>query len=132
MRDLTFQRRMSLLALAAMLLLVLTPTLGRLMSSRDTSSDGIWAQMCTMTGLKLVKLAPANIDPTPPKPAGGDAPMQDCAYCPLLNALATLVVCVVLAFPQVTARLLPRRRVLSPRAQFHPCGLGSRGPPVAL
>ncbi|WP_460735181.1 DUF2946 family protein [Lysobacter tyrosinilyticus] len=134
MRNPTFQLRMALLALVATLLLVLVPTVGRVLSSASDASSGVWAQMCTMAGLKLVKLAPGDANPLTPKPSpvptGGDA-MQDCAYCPLLNAMAVLVLWVVLAFPQVVVRALRWWRAPVRYTRWYPCGLGSRGPPLA-
>lgn len=138
MRHPRFQLRMSLLALAAVLLLVLVPTVGRLLSaSTSGADDGLWAQMCTMAGLKLVKLAPDAVNPLTPKPAplpsgGDDASLHDCAYCPLLNAVAVLVLWVVFAFPQIVVSLRPWRRAPVRFSRGHPCGLGSRGPPLVL
>ena len=137
MRSPTFHRRMGLLALSAMLLLLLMPTVGRLLAVVNGAADGgVWTQMCTMAGLKLVKIAPGDsnlIDPITPKPGGGDLPMQDCAYCPVLNAMAALVLWVVfaLAAPSASRRWTLHRPAL-PWARWHPCGLGSRGPPLAL
>lgn len=138
MRHSPFHRRMSLLALAAMLLLLLMPTVGRLLAGASGARDGgVWTQMCTMAGLKLVKVSAGDanpLDPVLPKPQpGGDLPMQDCAYCPLLNSLVALVLCVVFAFaPSARPRQVPTRRTPPPWARWHPCGLGSRGPPLAL
>lgn len=136
MRAPAFHRRMSLLALAAMLLLLLMPTVGRLLAGVSGARDGgVWTQMCTMAGLKLVKVSAGDanpVDPVTPKP-GGDLPMQDCAYCPVLNTLVALVLCVVFAFTAATRqRQAPPRRTPLPWARWHPCGLGSRGPPLAL
>ena len=90
-----------------------------------------------MAGLKLVKLTPGDanpLDPITPKPgSGGDMPMQDCAYCPVLNTLAALVLCVVFALaPPARTQPWTAHRAPLPRARWHPCGLGSRGPPLAL
>ncbi|UNK50767.1 DUF2946 family protein [Lysobacter sp. S4-A87] len=136
MRHSPFHRRMSLLALATMLLLLLMPTVGRLLAGVSGARDGgVWTQMCTMAGLKLVKVSAgaANpLDPVTPNP-GGDLPMQDCAYCPVLNTLVALVLCVVFALAAAQRqRQAPPRRTALPGARWHPCGLGSRGPPLAL
>ena len=127
---------MSLLALAAMLMLLLVPTVGRLLAGASGGRDGgVWTQMCTMAGLKLVKVSAGDanpLDPITPKP-GGDLPMQDCAYCPVLNTLAALVLCVVFAFAATTRQpQASSRRTPLPWTRWHPCGLGSRGPPLAL
>ncbi|HEY5850919.1 MAG TPA: DUF2946 family protein [Lysobacter sp.] len=136
MRAPAFHRRMSLLALAAMLLLLLVPTVGRLLAGTSSARDGgVWTQMCTMAGLKLVKVPAADANPLDPiKPApGGELPMQDCAYCPVLNSLVALVLCVVFAVAATSRQpQAPSRRPPLPRTRWHPCGLGSRGPPLAL
>jgi hypothetical protein len=127
---------MSLLALAAMLLLLLVPTVGRVLSARSDASDGVWTQMCTMAGLKLVKLTPGDANPVGPDPAkpspAGNGMADDCAYCPVLNALVALVLWAVFAFPAAPTRQLPPARAPLPRTRWHPSGLGSRGPPIAL
>ncbi len=135
MRSTAFHRRMSCLALVAMLLLSALPTLGRL-SAGPGASDGMWAQICTMAGLKLVKLAPGDANPLDPPPApagdGGAMPGPDCAYCPLLAAVVVLLLAIAFASP-ARARGIPaevRRR--APWKFRHPNGLGSRGPPIAL
>lgn len=141
---------MSLLALVAMLLLALVPTAGRLAGglapATGTFATDAWAQMCTMSGLKLVKIvadaagdASGPVSPRPgraPKPAGsgGGDGMQgpDCAYCPVLGAMVAMLAWVLLAFPQATARLLPLRLHGPARIFRYPSGLGSRGPPIFL
>ena len=132
MRNPAFQRRMTLLAIAAMLLLALLPTAGRLLAARSHAFDGAWAQMCTMSGLKLVKIAPDG----PSNPAvprhDGDAGMADCPYCPLANAIVALVLWVVLVLPLPALRSWSRPWALPSIARRHPCGLGSRGPPCSV
>jgi len=124
---------MTLLALFAMLLLLSLPTVGRVLSGSSGDAQGAWAQMCTMAGLKLVKLAPGGdtnpLDTPVPKHA---APGEDCAYCPVLAGLAMLLVWTLLAPLHSPSRALhvPRK---APLLEFlHPSGLGSRGPPIAL
>ena len=120
---------MTRLALVAVLLLLLLPTTGRVLGAAS-QADGAWAQMCTMAGLQLVKIPLADADPGPARPAG-EMPM-DCDSCPLLSALTVVVLWVVLAFPQLAARLAA---VLAAPPRYglgHPSGLGSRGPPIAL
>lgn len=120
---------MARLALAAMLLLALLPTFGRLAAGASSSPESGWAALCTMTGLKIVALDTAGT-PAQPKPAGGID--EHCAYCPLLTAMAVFALWLALAWPQ--RRRDPRSRSLpAPWGdRFHPCGLGSRGPPLAL
>jgi len=137
MRSAVFHRRMTLLALAAMLLLLSLPTVGRVLSGSSAESNGVWAQMCTMAGLKLVKIAPAGeanpldstgLDPAPKHPMSG----EDCAYCPVLAGLALLLAWVLFAPTRDDRRAPPPWRRTPSRAFLHPTGLGSRGPPIAL
>jgi len=121
---------MARLALAAMLLLALLPTFGRLAAGASSTPESGWAALCTMTGLKIVALDAADGVPAQPKPAGGID--GHCAYCPLLAAMAVFALWLALAWPQ---RRGDRRSLWLPaplHSRFHPCGLGSRGPPPAL
>jgi len=120
---------MNRLALLAALLMLLVPTSNRLLGSHGLS-DGVWAQICTMAGIELVKVPSDGIDPTPSRPADGGS--MDCDYCPLLLATTALAICVLLVTPQPAARPLATFRALHPRRRGHPSGLGSRGPPLAL
>jgi len=129
---------MTLLALAAMLLLLSLPTVGRVMAAASPDSQGAWAQMCTMAGLKLVKIAPGGVS-TSLAPGSLDAPApkhvvpgEDCAYCPVLASLAMLLVWTLLAPLHSPQRALPASRRTPLRDFLHPSGLGSRGPPIAL
>ena len=123
---------MSLLALVSVLLLVLVPTVNRVLSaSPEGGRDGVWAQMCTLAGLELVKIAPDAAGPAAPKPIGDGGVHADCDYCPLLNAMAALVLWVVFAFARAAVFALPWRHPPARFARRYPCGLGSRGPPLA-
>lgn len=122
-----FHRAMHCLALVAVLLLALLPATGRMLESQP-QADGVWAQICTLAGLQQVQL-PA-LDPEPSPPAGERG--MDCAYCPLLSALAPLLLWVLLLFPQPAAQPVPILRSPPRGGRGHPSGLGSRGPPIAL
>ena len=130
MRSRYFHRLMTQLALVAVLMLVLLPAAGRLLGAAS-QSDGVWAQTCAMAGMQLVKIPLGGVDPGAPRPSG-DMPMDDCAYCPLLAALTVLVLWVVLAFVQIAGQRLPASSPVPRNGRGHPCGLGSRGPPIAL
>jgi hypothetical protein len=129
MRHAAFQHRMSLLAIGAMLLLALLPTLGRLASARSDAPRGGWTQMCTLSGLKLVKIAPSDSSSPAVPGHDGHAGGSDCPYCPLANAIAALVVLAVLVPLLSILRPWPRHRASAQAIRWHPCGLGSRGPP---
>ncbi len=122
-----------MLALAAILLLALLPTFGRLAQAGHGIAGDAWTQMCTVAGMKLVKLplaadTPNAADAPAPLPAAGDMG-ADCAYCPLLGTLTAAVVALVLALLAFAPVALPVRRGAPARARQHPSGLGSRGPP---
>lgn len=126
---------MARMALVAVLLLALVPTLGRLAEQRTEGVGAYWAAICTMTGLKYVDLSQGGIaDQSPvPKPSQPDShPGMDCDYCPLLAAVMVLALWLALAFPFAGNAFVPLRPMLARRRQVHPCGLGSRGPPLAL
>jgi len=138
LRSARFHRHASRLALAAILLLALVPTLGRLAQAREAAAHATpwWAAMCTARGLQPVLLAPgvreagaiAVTTPAPPPPSPHDAG-SDCDYCPLLATALP----VALPPPSVPPAALPPA-LCTPVAQVahaqpHPCGLGSRGPP---
>ena len=116
---------MSRLALLAMALLALVPSIARFQAA-DKLASGAWVQMCTLDGLRSIQL--------PLAPDGGRLPFHpsdDCQYCPLLAALDSAVVPVALSPASAYAgdSPLPRPSQVSLR-RFHPNGLGSRGPPL--
>lgn len=128
MRNRLFQFRMTLLALAAILLLALLPTLGRLAQAGQGAAAGAWTQLCTMSGMKLVKLPPFSIgQPAAPAPDRGGS---DCDYCPLLSMLTLAVAALVLALLGFAPVTPAPRRIRPPQIRLHPSGLGSRGPPA--
>lgn len=120
---------MARLALVAMLLLACLPTLGRLASpSAAGEGSSVWAALCTMTGLKYVEVPASDPAPQPHKPLHG----EDCAYCPLLTAVAVFALWLALAWPCLSAASRSHAWSTPRLRSFHPCGLGSRGPPLAL
>jgi hypothetical protein len=128
---------MTLLALVAMLFLLALPTAGRVLADAGDANEGVWAQLCTMTGLKLVKIAPDSMTPLDPQPVpegppGSGMPGEDCAYCPVLGGMAFLLLWAMVVALQPPRRLAAPWHLLAPRSFLHPTGLGSRGPPVVL
>lgn len=136
MRNAAFHKSMARLALAAVLLLAVLPTLGRLAQPAATGMRAGLEAMCTSAGLRLV-------DPMAMLHAGHhagdgapDAPAHphegpDCAYCPLLASLAVALACLaVLLCDGLSRAPAAARRASPPRSRWHPCGLGSRGPPA--
>jgi hypothetical protein len=131
MRSRRFQRGWLALALTAGLLLTLLPTLGRL--QRALNPDPLaagWAALCTMGGLATLPSDAFGATGNGDRGNRGQAG-DDCPYCPLL-ATISLLGGLLLAWllPCLFALgLRPPVRVLV-RATWHPCGLGSRGPPL--
>ena len=130
-RSSSFQRPMRALALVAVLLLALMPSASRLLASRavaDGHGSG-WAELCTVAGLKLVKLAPATPQ-APGDPAQGHGHDGDCAYCPLLASLSTPTAGPVLLLAALPPSTVPALRISQFAAAPRIGGLGSRGPPL--
>jgi hypothetical protein len=66
-------------------------------------------------------------------PMHGATDPDDCAYCPLLASLAVLVFVLLILSPQHPPAWTDARQSRAPRmAARYPCGLGSRGPPLAI
>jgi hypothetical protein len=120
-----FQRNLARLALLAMLLLALAPSVSRLLAAQPSSPEG-WTQLCSLQGLKWAKL---------PQGPAGDTKMPghgsgDCAYCPLARGLDSAVAVVALPFvPQAFAPVVAPSVRIGPSRWIYPSGLGSRGPP---
>jgi len=126
-----FRNAFAWLSLTAVLLLALLPSIGRLASSHETGPRTILMEMCTTGSETLIAMVdPFDLADTPrPEPIDhGDMP--DCAYCPLL---ATALIAVLwLAWPLMQPATQHRALRVAVRARgWHPCGLGSRGPPLA-
>ena len=118
-----FQHWMARLALAAVLLLALAPTLSR--AAAATAVPQALGAMCTADGLAPATV-PAAAWPADPAGASSDAA---CDYCPLL-AQVTPFSPVSLPMPSLHAAP-PRRQdaVAWPLAARAQAGLGARGPP---
>lgn len=132
-------RRMAGLAFLAILLLALVPTLGRLAQASAAAGDAApsWAAMCTARGLESIRLPAAThgiahdaVHATGEAPAAPHGSVGDCDYCPLLATAIPVVVAMPSVPPGPPAAALCTSRTLPLRAQPHPCGLGSRGPPA--
>ena len=124
------------LALLAMLALVLLPTSGRLAGQ----APGAMAAPVQPAAAEAaghahghghgVDQAPGSPVPEPQRPTPHEG-HADCAYCPLL---ASVLLAAVPRLPPATGRQDDRwyQPLRTARlAYLHPCGLGSRGPPVS-
>ena len=127
-RSAAFQRPMRALSLAAVMLLALMPSVARLLASRvDAGTHAGWVELCTMAGLKLVKVepaAPAALDSGTPAHGG------DCDYCPLLNVLSAPMAPPSIALAALSPVPAPAMRTPQRRVPVPAIGLGSRGPPA--
>lgn len=129
MRHPTLHRWMLRLGLAATMLLVLVPSLGRLAGHGPASTPAPGAP----TGHAMhaghgEAHAPAGT--TIPAPTDDHARHADCDYCPLL---ASLLATALRPVPLLRYRdsNAPGVADIAPRVRWrHPTGLGSRGPPL--
>lgn len=120
------------LSLTATLLLALLPSVGRLATSHENVGPRmILVEMCTMGSETRVSVVDPFYLLETPAPAPMDhGNMPDCAYCPLLAATLIALLWLAWALSPGARTLLPALRVACTPAR-HPCGLGSRGPPLA-
>ena len=123
---------MTRLALLAVLLLALAPSVSRVLSAGSTQVLAGWSQLCTTTGLQLL---PSDGRSLSGKPAPAPVPGSDgyCDYCPLAASLPLLLLALALllpSLPRATCVRLPAPTRLRPAARLR--GLGSRGPPLPL
>lgn len=119
---------MTRFALVAMLLLAFVPTVSRMLASVGLATGGSWVELCTVTGLKWVQLPDGDAAPSHSAQSAGN----DCAYCPLLNAVAVFALLLALLLPSAPRELPGRLAPAHRSSSRHPCGLGSRGPPLFL
>ncbi|MFZ2236127.1 MAG: DUF2946 family protein [Dokdonella sp.] len=137
MRYFHLHRCVPLLALIAAMLLSAMPTVNRLHQAMQADSAvGITVAMCTVAGLKLVTLplsaAFAASEEVDRHDRQKEHPMHDCDYCPVLAGLIALVLLVLGLWRARLASAPPILRTAPRIAQYHPCGLGSRGPPLPI
>jgi hypothetical protein len=127
-----FQHWMARLALAAVLLLALLPSLGRWVEASGQRLPPALIAMCTSAGLSLFapdSLPPGETTPAVGMPAGTMA-ADDCPYCPLLAKIAPLVLAILALFSLPTP-WRPTMREARGRRRAHVHGmLGARGPPL--
>lgn len=141
-------RRLSLLALAAMLLLALLPTVGRLAGMGPAAGCGdaggapSMSMAMSMPGMDSGAMTPAEhrahmaamaavrAPASPVAPTGHDG--HDCPYCPLLSGLDTAAM--LPWTPHAPAAIGPWSvRAVVARAMDAPVpALGAQGPPPAV
>ena len=131
-RSRRFQFWIARLALVAILLAALAPTMSRWLESGNQRLPDALAAMCTSGGLSWLQarsLQPAGQEA--PVPAGG---MQDeyCGYCPLLTGVVPVLLAIILLLPMLASVRLPQRHATPLPSLLVRRGLGARGPPILL
>lgn len=124
-------RLMHRLALVAALLMVIAPTVSRVLTATGAAHVPVLMTLCTSRGLELVDVAP-YIATAPPAATTHDASDAACGYCLLVTPLPLLLLAMLgLCIVRAAAPLSRLATLVLPRPRNHR-GLGSQGPPLAL
>lgn len=121
---------MTRLALLAVLLLALAPSVSRVLASGSTQLLAGWSELCTTMGLQTLPSEARSLDGSPASvlPPGGEL----CDYCPLAAALSLLVLFVALVLPVLNGSRGFDLGITRARSFANFRGLGSQGPPILL
>ena len=122
-----FRHWMACLALAAILLLALLPTIGRWVEAGRDAPSLAGMAMCTSDGMAWSPPA-ALFQAGDPLPTGTQ-PGADCDYCPLLASAVPVVLATLLLLPPPASPPPSAFPTTSPRDASLAHGLGARGPP---
>lgn len=113
-----------------MLLAALVPTLSHLLLPRD---DGVWAEICTLSGAKFVRLdlGSNSTDEGKTSPDGA-SPMERCPVCPLHQGSTALPPAPLLSWlpDSRLAHALPQLFLSAPRPLFAWAPAQARAPPL--
>jgi hypothetical protein len=131
LRSTRFQHWMARLALAAILLLSVMPSVSRWLESATPRLPDAVLAMCTVDGLAMKPVSLLAETGKAPAPSG-TMPDGYCGYCPLLASLTPLLLAVVILLPPLRRVLLPAWGQPALRAVPLLRGLGARGPPILL
>ncbi|TWG92825.1 Protein of unknown function (DUF2946) [Luteimonas sp. J16] len=123
-------RHLAVLALLAVLLSALAPTVSRAVAATTAKGAPILMEMCTVAGIKLVDVSPfiGAADEQPAPPASPMAPA--CDYCVLATPLLVVLALLLAALAWRPAPPADRRYALAQRPLRNLRGLGSQAPPV--
>lgn len=132
-----FQFWMARLALAAILLMAVMPTISRWLQSNAAAQPAAAMMAAAHEGMAGMAShhhhnAGAGADSEQaPVPMGG---MHDeaCAYCPLLASLAPVLLALLVLLHTLRRAMLPAWIPLGGHALPQRLGLGARGPPLFL
>lgn len=123
---------MSRLALLAVLLMALVPSVSRMMARADTQVLEGWVELCTTSGLKWFDTGKQS-ESGKTSPAKHDAWMgENCAYCRLVDLLPPILLLVLLVFPCLHALHVAHACAPLQRMLRNVRGLGSQAPPFPL
>ena len=141
LRSVRFQHSMARLALVAMLVVAVAPTVSRWLESTAQPLAAAFSAMCTSHGLVLAgepvpertampagRAKPAQFPVMPAHPGMDDA----CGYCSLLANAAPLVFAVLILLFRFRPPRLPEGAPALHLQTVRLPGLGARGPPLPL
>lgn len=131
LRSRRFQIWMARLALAAILLVSVMPTVSRWLESAASRLPDTVLAMCTVDGLAIKPASLLDGAGKAPAPAGA-MPDAYCGYCPLLASLAPVLLALAILLPPLRRTLLPAWVTSALPVPPLLRGLGARGPPVLL
>ena len=129
-RQSSISRHLAVLALLAVLLSALAPTVSRVVAATAARGAPIRMEMCTMAGIKLVDVSPfvAAAEDEPAPPASPMAPA--CDYCVLATPLLVVLALLLASLAWTPAPPADRLYTLAQRPLRNLRGLGSQAPPV--
>ncbi len=130
-RSPSFLRPATNLALLAVLLMALAPSVSRLLASIDGAQDG-WAALCTSMGLTWSDAGGTSPTGKPSLPGGDKAMGDDCGYCQLLHSLPLVLLFLGLLVPRLVPGNLAFLDTPRLRTRVNGRGLGGQGPPLVL
>ena len=127
----SISRHLAVLALLAVVLSALAPTVSRAVAATAARGAPILMEMCTMTGIKLVDVSPfVGAEDEPAPPASPMAPA--CDYCVLATPLLVVLALLLALLAWKPAPLAGRTCRPATRSLRNLRGLGSQAPPCLL
>lgn len=130
-RSPAFLRTMSRLALLAVLLVALAPSISRVLATGSTHVLAGWSELCTTAGQQWVDNSTSSSSLKQSPQPDGNLPMgADCDYCPLATALTLALLFIAMALPHARLHVATPSTSLPQRAGVNLRGLGSQGPPA--
>lgn len=135
LRSPRFLAGMVRLALAAILLMAVMPTVSRWLASSMPTEAAPTHDMAGMAGMMVESHHhhAGNVPAPAPAPSPHEGMQHDvCAYCPLLASLAPILLLALVLLPPSRQLRLPLLRDFAPHTTPLLLGLGARGPPISL